>query len=71
MTKLDEKALELSEELKNELGEIEVRATGYSLADAIREGSMVTDHNNSGWGDGDSVCALSAAVIAARSKGYL
>ena len=47
MTKLDEKALELrdnimSDAMKAELGEIELRSMEYTLADAIREGSTVS-----------------------------
>ena len=72
MNKIDEKAAELSEALKAELGEIELKVTtGYTLADAIREGSKVTEHSQQGWGNGNNACALSAGVIAARARGYL
>jgi hypothetical protein len=43
MSKIEEKALELSENLRAELGEIELRTMEYTLADAIREGSTVTE----------------------------
>lgn len=78
--KIDEKAAELRdqliseipEELKDDLGEIELRVTtGYTLADAIREGSRVSEQEVGGWGEGDTACALSAAVIAAKGRGYL
>lgn len=60
-----------SDELKKVLGEIEMDVlTNYTLADAIREGCMVTDKAQA-WQQGDSVCALSAAVIAARARGYI
>lgn len=71
MNKLDEKALELSEKLKAELGEIELNTMQYTLADAIRDGSKVSKHNQSGWGDGETACALTAAVIGAKGRGYL
>jgi hypothetical protein len=45
-------------------------ATSYTLADAIREGSTVTEQAYS-WGSGNSACALSAAAIAARVRGYV
>jgi hypothetical protein len=45
-------------------------ATSYTLADAIREGSMVTTQEY-GWGNGDTACAMSAAVMAARARGYM
>lgn len=79
MSKIDEKAAELSKtlgldaETQRDLGEIEmnVLTRPFTLADAIREGSMVTSHSTEGWGDGESACALSAAVISAKAHGYL
>jgi hypothetical protein len=41
-----------------------------TLADAIREGSLVTTQEH-GWGSGENACALSAARLAARARGYL
>lgn len=70
MTKIDEKAQELSEQLKSELGEIELRTMEYTLADAIREGCSVSEQAYN-WGDGDTACALTAAVIAAKARGYV
>lgn len=71
MNKIDEKAAELTE-MKKDLGEIELNVLGnYTLADAIREGSLVSIHNQSGWGDGESACAMTAAVIAARARGFM
>lgn len=68
MSKIDEKAEELA--LKRQLGEIELNVIGnYTLADAIREGSLVTVKTE-GWGNGYSACAMTAAVIAAKSRGY-
>ena len=70
MTKIDEKAVELAESLKAELGEIELQTMEYTLADAIREGATVSTQAK-GWGDGESACALTAAVIASKARGYL
>jgi hypothetical protein len=68
MNKIDE----IAEELRKELGEIELDVTtSYTLADAIREGSTVSEHNQSGWGDGSTACALTAGIIAARARGYM
>lgn len=69
------KALESKvDELQKELGEIEmeVLTQGYTLADAIREGCLVTDQER-GWysADGSRVCALSAAYLAARARGVI
>lgn len=43
----------------------------YRLSDAIREGSQVAPQAFNWTGPDDSMCALSAAVVAARSRGYL
>lgn len=66
--KIDEK----TEELRKELGEIEmdVLSQGYTLADAIREGSQVTEQAHA-WGTGATACALSAAYLAARARGFI
>ncbi len=67
MNKIDEKATEL----KEMLGGIELAVlTNYTLADAIREGSSVSEQSYD-WGDGARACALSAAVIAAKARGYV
>ena len=70
MARIDEKAAELTEQLRAELGAIELTAMEYTLADAIREGSRVTEHNTSSWGDGASACALTAGLVAAKARGY-
>lgn len=68
MSNTTKKAEELKE-LKSELGEIELNVlTKYTLGDAILDGSLVTVKAE-GWGDGETACALHAAVIAARSRG--
>jgi len=63
--KIDEK----TEELRKELGEIElgVVTQGYTLADAIREGTRVTKQAYN-WGDGENACTLSAAYLAAKAR---
>jgi len=70
MSKLDEKALELSKELEAELGAIELSTMEYTLADAIRAGSRVSNQAYT-WGDGETACALTAAVIGAKAMAYL
>lgn len=67
MNKIDEKA----EELQKTIDEIGMSVyTGYTLADAIREGSTVSTQEY-GWGDGATACAFTAAVIAAKARGYV
>lgn len=59
------------EELSKELALIEEKVmTGYTLADAMREGCTVT-RAYEGWGKGTSACALSAAAIGARARGIV
>lgn len=66
-SKIDEKA----EELKRAIDEIGMSVyTGYTLADAIREGSSVSEQAYD-WGNGETACALTAAVIAASARGYV
>ena len=56
MNRLDEKA----DELKAVIDEIGLQVlTGYTLADAIREGSKVSEQAYA-WGTGDTACALTA-----------
>lgn len=59
------------DKLRQELGEIEMDVlTSYTLADAIREGSSVTDKATGAWlGENGEACALSAALIAAKARG--
>ncbi|QGH79431.1 hypothetical protein SEA_LIMPID_104 [Streptomyces phage Limpid] len=67
MNKIDEKA----EELQKTIDEIGMSVyTGYTLADAIREGSSVSTQEY-GWGNGETACALTSAVIAAKARGYV
>lgn len=50
-----------------ELGaQIEEKVMSFSLADAIRSGSSVTD-KAVGWGAAGQSCALTAAAIAVRA----
>ncbi|AXH49240.1 hypothetical protein HWB76_gp162 [Streptomyces phage Blueeyedbeauty] len=67
MNKIDEKA----KELQATIDEIGMSVyTGYTLADAIREGSSVSTQEY-GWGNGETACALTSAVIAAKARGYV
>lgn len=70
-----QRTIEKSEELReilSEMDDIEMEVlTSYTLADAIREGSTVSDQAKHGWGDGDQQCAMHAAVTAALARHYL
>ena len=62
----------LTSGLEAELGEIELKVTTeYTLADAIREGASVSDQRIGGWIDNGQSCALGAAWIAAKARGYV
>lgn len=56
-------------ELESKLPELEA-AMKYSLADAMREGSTVTSQYVGGWvkDEGETMCALSAAMLALRAR---
>lgn len=58
------------DDLREMFAEIEEKVSKYSLADAIREGSSVTTQEY-GWGSGNTACALSAAGIAAKARGFI
>ena len=58
------------EELKQTISTTELERGNYRLSDAIREGASVTDKAE-GWCVDENVCALSAAVIAAKARGYM
>lgn len=55
------------DKMRRELEEIEEKATKYTLADAIREGSRHTKQLKD-WYDNDSACAMSAAAMAVRAR---
>src|SRR5690349_7708028 len=62
----------LDEETAARLGEIDMKVrTSYTLADAMREGSAVSEQAYTWTQEDGSMCALSAAVVSARSRGYL
>lgn len=71
MTPVERLRERFAQELADEIDAIGLDvATSYTLADAIREGSTVTAQPV-GWGAGDTACAMSAGVIAARARGYI
>lgn len=54
-----------------ELAAIETKVlTGYTLADAIREGASVTNQAHGKFGSNGEACALTAACLAAKARGY-
>lgn len=70
MTKTEEKV----DELKGILDATEIselKRLNFRLSDAIREGASVTEKATNSWGDGERACALHAAVISARARGYM
>ena len=62
----------LGSEIEQELGEIELKVTtSYSLADAIREGCSVTGKLEGNFVANGESCALGAAYIAGKARGYI
>ena len=59
------------EAMRAQLSEIEEKVvTGYTMADAIREGSSVTNQETGGYGKDNNACALAAGAVAATARGY-
>lgn len=62
----------LSDELKDELAgvELDVLTEGFTLADAMREGSKHTGQAKGTYvnAEGNEVCALSAAALAVKAR---
>lgn len=67
------KTAEKVEELRGILDATEAKELdrlNFRLSDAIREGASITT-KASGWGNGETACALHGAVISARARGYM
>jgi hypothetical protein len=59
-------------ELEASLAEVEERVVlGYTLADAIREGSAHSEQLLGDYTEGDLACALAAGYFAAKARGYI
>lgn len=54
-----------------ELGALELKSMEYTLADAIREGAGVTGKLEGGFIQQGESCALGAAWIAGKARGYI
>lgn len=74
MALIEEKAAELTA-LREASREAEVsmleRSAQYRLSDAIREGAQVSGQAYAWTDKNENLCALSAAVVAAKSRNYL
>ena len=64
---------QLDDRTKALMAEIELGvATRYTLADAIREGVTVSEQAIGSFADdAGRMCAMSAAVVAAKARGYM
>lgn len=69
MSTLTQEQQDVVDRIKEQVDNIE-RIGQYTLADAIREGAQFTEQAH-GWGDGDKACALHAAALAAKARGYV
>jgi hypothetical protein len=65
-------AMPSADPFEAEMAEVEERVvTGYTLADAMREGCSSLEQSI-GWGDGHATgCALTTAYTAAKARGYI
>lgn len=70
-TILERKVEELKEQLTENPEEVKsLERLKYRLSDAIREGCSVSSQAFH-WAEGtDQLCAMSAAVVAAKARGY-
>lgn len=67
---VEEKYAPAIEALRADLAQIEEKVvTGYTVADAIREGCTVSTQAYN-WGQGSTACALGAGTLAAQARGY-
>lgn len=61
--------IDIDARMKEELADIEEYVSGYTLADAIRDGSQHTDKMSGGFYNQSEACALSAAALAIKAQG--
>ena len=62
----------LDEDTQKMMGEIELGVhTRFTLADAIRDGVQVSDQAYDWTDEEGNMCAMSAAVVAAKARGYM
>lgn len=69
----EEMTTSVSPDIQNDLDAIALEVTtSYTLADAMRDGSVELDLKQAhGWGDGVyAACALKTAFIQAKRKGF-
>ena len=76
MSHVEEQVAQLKEQLDEKtrkmMGEIELGvATRVTLGDMVREGATVSGQAYD-WTDGEgNMCAMSAAIVAAKARGYM
>lgn len=62
----------LEAEAAKVVGEVELTmSTRYTLADAIREGATVSGQARNWTDHKGNMCAMSAAIVAAKARGYM
>lgn len=72
MVEKDDDLHPISRLLRKQLAEIDEKVTmNYTLADAIREGASVSKKLDGGFITEDSACALGAAYLAAKARGFI
>lgn len=70
MSKVEELREVLDAELVSDIDAVGDKVTKYyTLADAMRDGCKVTAQADN-WGANGSACALSAAYLGARARGF-
>lgn len=71
MTVIEKQVEQLREHLVSAEGATQLKRMNYRLSDAIREGASVSGQSYD-WADAEgNMCALSAAVVASKARGYM
>lgn len=60
---------EVAEEIRSDIDASTLERMQFRLSDAIREGSKYGEQAYN-WGDGERMCALSAAYASAKARNY-
>lgn len=67
-TKIEETVETLRSTISDE--QLDTMVNRFTLSDAIRLGSTVTDQAYE-WGNGETACALTAAALSSKAAGYM
>lgn len=70
MSNVTEEQQKVIDEIAEQAANLDDSFGSYTLADAIREGSQFTEQAYA-WGSGEQACALHAAALASKARGWI